>query len=44
MRGSMFADPKYEGKDDKWKMCFRAGKEVVSAAREEAQKWLKDLQ
>jgi hypothetical protein len=43
MRGSMFADPAYERKDDKWKMCFRAGKQVVGAAREEAKKWLDEL-
>ena len=43
MRGNMFADAKYEGKDDKWKMCYRAGKEVVGAAREEAKKWLDEL-
>jgi hypothetical protein len=40
MRGNMFADPKYEGKDDKWKMCYRAGREVIAAARQEAKKWL----
>lgn len=43
MRGRMFANPKYESKDDKWKMCYRAGREVVGAAREEAQKWLDEL-
>jgi hypothetical protein len=43
MRGSMFANPKYEGKDDKWKMCYRAGREVVGAAREEAKKWLEEV-
>ena len=26
-----------------WKMCYRAGKPVVEAAREEAQKWLTEL-
>ena len=43
MRGNMFADPKYEGKDDKWKMCYRAGREVIAAARQEAKKWLDEL-
>jgi hypothetical protein len=43
MRGNMFADARYEGKDDKWKMCYRAGKEVIDAAREEAKKWLDEL-
>ena len=43
MRGRMFADPKYESKDDKWKMCYRAGREVVGAARDEAKKWLEEV-
>lgn len=44
MQGSMFANPEYESKDDKWKMCYRAGKEVIAAAREEAQAWIKELE
>lgn len=43
MRGTMFANPKYEDKDDKWKMCYRVGKEVIGAAREESKKWLEEL-
>lgn len=43
LNGNMFANSEYEGKSDKWKMCYRAGKEVVGVAREEAQKWLKEL-
>ncbi len=39
----MFTNPEYEKKDPAWKMCYRAGKEVVAAAREEAQKWLDEL-
>ena len=28
-----FADPKLEAKTSLWKMCYRAGKEPVEAAR-----------
>jgi hypothetical protein len=38
-----FANPEYERKNDQWKMCYRAGKEVVHAAREFAEKWLAEL-
>jgi hypothetical protein len=44
LQGSMFKNPAYERKSAQWKMCYRAGKEVVEAAREEADKWLKELQ
>jgi hypothetical protein len=44
LNGNMFVNPDYESKDDKWKMCYRAGREVVGAAREEAQKWVKELE
>jgi hypothetical protein len=44
LNGSMFVNPDYESKDDKWKMCYRAGREVIGAAREEAQKWVKELE
>lgn len=44
LNGSMFANPEYEAKSGQWKMCFRAGKAVVEAAREEAQAWLKELE
>ncbi|ULQ56063.1 hypothetical protein KJS94_15550 [Flavihumibacter rivuli] len=43
LNGSRFADPRYEAKPKEWKMCFRAGKEVVAAAREEVAKWLQEL-
>jgi hypothetical protein len=43
LHGSSFANAEYEAKSDKWKMCYRAGKEVIGAAREEAQTWLKEL-
>lgn len=36
-----FADARYEGKPDNWKLCFRAGKDVVDAARAFATEWLK---
>ena len=39
----MFVKPEYEKKSAYWKMCYRAGKEVVEAAREEARKWLDEL-
>ncbi|MBL7698848.1 MAG: hypothetical protein JNK79_11840 [Chitinophagaceae bacterium] len=43
LSGSMFVNPEYEQKDDKWKMCYRVGKETIAAAREEAQVWLKEI-
>ena len=42
--GTSFADEKYEKKSHTWKMCFRAGKPVIDAAREEAEVWLKSLE
>jgi hypothetical protein len=44
LNGRMFANPTYESKSQQWKMCYRAGKQVVAAAREEAQAWLKELE
>jgi len=38
-----FADPRYEEKSSEWKLCYRAGRDVVAAAREVAQAWLKSL-
>jgi hypothetical protein len=38
-----FADPRYEEKPPAWKLCYRAGRDVVTAAREAAQAWLKAL-
>lgn len=38
-----FTKAEYEKKDGLWKMCYRAGKEVVVAAREFAQAWLDEL-
>ncbi len=39
-----FADPKYESKPGTWKICYRAGKESVEAARAFAQSWLTLIQ
>lgn len=44
LNGRAFADPAYESKSPQWKLCYRAGKEVVEAAREDAQAWLKELE
>jgi hypothetical protein len=38
-----FVKPEYEKKSSEWKMCYRAGRSVVEAARVEAQKWLDEL-
>jgi len=38
-----FTKPEYQKKNGYWKMCYRAGREVVQAAREEAQKWLDEI-
>jgi hypothetical protein len=44
-KGSLkqFADPRYEAKPDEWKVCYRAGKPVVDAARAFATSWLAAL-
>jgi len=39
----VFANPAYEQKSSEWKMCFRAGREPVEAARTLAEAWLKEL-
>jgi hypothetical protein len=38
-----FADPRFESKSDQWKLCYRAGKEPVDAARAFATDWLRQL-
>jgi hypothetical protein len=38
-----FADAKYEQKSSEWKMCYRAGRDAVTAARAVAAAWLKEL-
>lgn len=39
----VFANPLYERKSPHWKMCYRAGREVVLAGRAEAERWLREL-
>lgn len=44
LNGRQFANPEYEKKSNQWKMCYRAGKAVITAAREEVALWLKELE
>ena len=39
----VFENRQYEGKDYRWKMAFRAGKEVVEPARAFAQQWINEI-
>ncbi len=39
-----FVNPTYESKSSNWKLCFRAGKPAIDAARTFAAAWLKELQ
>jgi predicted transcriptional regulator len=39
-----FADEQFESKSDRWKLCYRAGKEPVDAARAFAKDWLRQLE
>jgi hypothetical protein len=39
----VFVNAGYERKDARWKMAFRAGKEVVDPAREFAQQWIEEI-
>jgi hypothetical protein len=39
-----FVEPAYEDKSSEWKLCYRAGKETVDAARTAAAAWLKELE
>lgn len=41
---NVFANPAYERKGSRWKMAFRAGKEVVEPAREAVQKWIGEIE
>lgn len=43
VQGGQFVNPTYQKKNAWWKMCYRAGKPVVEAAREEAKKWLDEI-
>lgn len=38
-----FADEALEAKSNRWKLCFRAGREACTAARDAAQAWLRAL-
>ena len=38
-----FADPAYEHMGNRWKLAFRAGKEVVEPARVFVQKWIDEI-
>lgn len=40
----VFADAALEKKDGYWKLCFRSGKETITAARQYAQQWLSGMQ
>lgn len=39
----IFVNPVYEKKGNRWKMAFRAGKEVVEPAREFVQQWIDEI-
>ena len=39
----IFVNPAYEDKDSRWKMGFRAGKEVVEPARAFVQQWIQEI-
>lgn len=39
-----FADDQFESKSDRWKLCYRAGKEPMDAARALATDWLRQLE
>jgi hypothetical protein len=39
----VFMKSEFEGKNDEWKMIFRAGRDVYEVAKPFAEQWLKDL-
>ncbi|HXG01058.1 MAG TPA: hypothetical protein VNL69_09730 [Bacteroidota bacterium] len=39
----VFVNPAYESKSPHWKMCYRAGRDVVEAGRTAARQWLAEL-
>jgi hypothetical protein len=39
-----FADPQYEPKSTEWKLCYRAGRGPVEAARAFATEWLRQIE
>jgi len=40
----VFEKPEYENKSNYWKLCFRAGKVTIDAARSYAKAWLKEIE
>jgi hypothetical protein len=40
----VFVNREYERKSARWKMAFRAGKDVVESAREAVQKWIAEIE
>jgi hypothetical protein len=40
----VFEKPEYENKSNHWKLCFRAGKPTIDAARTYAKAWLKEIE
>ena len=40
----MFADPQYKAKSSEWKLCHRAGRASVAAARAFATQWLRQIE
>jgi len=40
----LFVNETYEAKPPEWKLCFRAGKEVIQAARADVVTWLKEIE
>jgi hypothetical protein len=39
----VFVNPEYERKSSEWKVCYRAGRDAVQAARTAAEAWLAEL-
>jgi hypothetical protein len=39
----IFVKPEYEHKDNRWKMAFRAGREVAEPSRDFVQKWIEEI-
>ena len=40
---TVFVNPAYERKSNRWKMAFRAGKEVIEPARVFVQQWINEI-
>lgn len=38
-----FVNRAYESKDNRWKLAFRAGKDVITTARTFAEKWMNEI-